>query len=126
MPIYESRCNVCNKVQDYYQSVMNCHETPMCCGQSMAKVIMSAPYAHGDIPPYQSPITGQWIDSRTSRREDLKRSGSRPWEGLEQEKKESSRIKAYEEKKQDAKLREKVSEVFAGMSPEKKKALETT
>lgn len=30
-----------------------------------------------DIPPYQSPVTGQWIDGRVARREDLKRTGCR-------------------------------------------------
>ena len=49
-----------------------------------------APQGHfimGDLPAYQSPIDGRVVDGRAQRREDLRRSGSRPWEGREQEQK---------------------------------------
>ena len=49
------------------------------------------PLIFGDLPPYQSPVTGLWVDGRVARREDLKRTGSRPYEGLQQEKKEAAR-----------------------------------
>ena len=31
------------------------------------------PTVISDLPPYQSPITGEWVDGRRARREDLKK-----------------------------------------------------
>ena len=50
-----------------------------------------------DLPGYVSPVTGLWVEGRRARREDLKRTGSRPYEGREQEVKESMRRRAYDE-----------------------------
>lgn len=36
-----------------------------------------APYITSDLPAYRSPVTGQMVDGRSARREDLKRSGCR-------------------------------------------------
>lgn len=36
---------------------------------------ITLPYMHGDIPAYASPITGEMIDGRSARREDLKKHG---------------------------------------------------
>jgi hypothetical protein len=60
------------------------------------------------MPSYQSPITGQWIDTPSQRREDMKRSGSRPWEGRDQELKEAQKRKENLEKETD-KLAEKMA-----------------
>jgi hypothetical protein len=38
-----------------------------------------------DLPGYESPVTGQWIDGRKARREDLKRNHCRPYELGERE-----------------------------------------
>jgi hypothetical protein len=43
------------------------------------------------MPAYQSPVTNKWIDTPAQRRDDLARSGSRPWEGMDNEKKEAKR-----------------------------------
>lgn len=82
-----------------------------------------SPLVFGDLPSYQSPVTGLWIDGRRARREDLKRTGSRPWEGLEQERKESARQAAYQEAKLDAHLTKTASEVFYQLPPEKRRIL---
>ena len=82
-----------------------------------------APLVFGDLPSYQSPVTGLWVDGRRARREDLKRTGSRPWEGLEQERKESARQEAYREAKLDAHLTKTASEVFYQLPPEKRRIL---
>ncbi len=76
-----------------------------------------------DIPAYQSPIDGRTIESRKQRTEDLKRNGSRPWEGLEQEKKEASRHIQYEEQKKEKILDRVAHEAFAELSPSKQDAL---
>ena len=123
MPVYEARCEECGTVKDYYRSVDLCHVTPFCCGFQMTKVILSAPYGVVDIPAYQSPVTGKWINSRKERTEDLKRNNSRPWEGMEQEQKEADRQRAYQEAKEDAKLEQCISETLSAMPPEKKESL---
>ena len=55
-----------------------------------------APMVIPDLPGYQSPVTGLWVEGRKQRREDLKRTNSRPFEGIEQERKEAQRRVAYQ------------------------------
>ena len=123
MPIYEARCNECGRVHEYYQTAERCRETPVCCDQPTEKVILTAPYGVVDIPAYVSPVSGKWINSRRDRAEDLKRTDSRPWEGLEQEKKEAARRQAYKEAEEDKKLEKCITETLANMPPEKKESL---
>ena len=33
------------------------------------------PYVRGDLPAYQSPVTGEWIEGRAARRNDLAKHG---------------------------------------------------
>lgn len=63
-----------------------------------------SPFIIGNMTPYQSPIDGRWINSREQRKEDLKRSGSRPYEGLEVEKREAQRIQEEKQKAFEAKI----------------------
>ncbi len=77
-----------------------------------------------DLPAYQSPVTGLWVEGRRARREDLKRTGSRPWEGMQQEKQEAARYEHYQAQKLDASLTKSTSEAFYQMSPEKRRILE--
>lgn len=83
-----------------------------------------APTVVPDLPGYHSPVTGEWIEGRKARREDLKRTGSRPWEGREAEQKEADRQKAYEEKRNDHKLDEAARRAFYQLSPQQRRALE--
>ena len=76
-------------------------------------VTNEGPMVIGDIPAYQSPIDGHWVESRAQRREDLKRNGCRPYEGLEQEKKEAARIQQYQTQQMDARLERSAGEVLA-------------
>lgn len=46
-------------------------------GASKFSNVVPFPYVRGDLPPYRSPITGQIIEGRKARREDLARSGCR-------------------------------------------------
>lgn len=83
-----------------------------------------APMVVPDLPGYQSPVTGLWVDGRKQRREDLKRTDSRPYEGFEQEKKEAARRLAYSDQQHDRRLDESVRRAFHQMSPEKRRILE--
>lgn len=85
---------------------------------------ITGPLIVPDLPGYQSPVTGLWVEGRRQRREDLKRTGSRPWEGLEQEKKEAARSERYAGERLDASLTQSASEAFYQMSPQKRRILE--
>ena len=81
------------------------------------------PLVFGDLPSYQSPVTGLWVDGRVQRREDLKRTGSRPWEGLAQERQEAARKESYREAALDASLTRTASEAFYQLPPHKREIL---
>ena len=81
------------------------------------------PYVMRDLPAYRSPIDGRTVAGRAQRREDLKRSHSRPWEGKEQELKEAARQRAYDEALEDRRLEQAVQDSIREMSPEKRRLL---
>ena len=125
MPIYESICRKCGKTHEYIRTASQYLDTPECCGAKTQKVILTAPYGVVDIPAYQSPINGKWINSRSERREDLKRNNCREWEGFEQETKVAQERAKQEEKTQDAKLEEAVVSAWHQLPTEKRKVLES-
>lgn len=129
MPLYESECQDCGIVWDFFAEVDQRHRSPKCrvCS-GKTKLIISAcagvvrfPAAGGH--EYASPVTGKPITTERARREDLKRTGSRPYEGFEQESKEAKRIRDYAEKKSDVKLHDSVSRAYHQLSPAKRKVL---
>lgn len=81
------------------------------------------PFILGDIPAYQSPIDGKCIEGRAQRRNDLARSGCRPWEGMEQERKEGQRRQAEQERAAEKRLDESAWRAWHSMSPDKRKKL---
>jgi putative FmdB family regulatory protein len=121
MPIYESRCNKCGKIHDYIRTIANYLDTPECCGEKSQKVILSAPMGIVDIPAYESPATGKWITSRAERREDLKQSGCREWEGMANERQESERQKAYQAEAEDKSLDHAVRTAWQELPDSKKR-----
>lgn len=122
MPIYEAMCE-CGHQEDYYATVDQRLMTPWCCGKRMHKVILTPTMVTADLPSYTSPIDGKWIDGRKQRKEDLKRAGCRPWEGLDQERKESAKQTKYSDQKLDASLTKAASEAFYQLSPSKRDLL---
>jgi len=79
MPIYEYRCPFCLKVEDHYRSVEGRTDAPECHRRPMERLI-SAPMVVPDLPGYQSPVDGRWIEGRNARREDLARNNCVPYE----------------------------------------------
>jgi hypothetical protein len=88
-------------------------------------IVISVAGVQADLPGYQSPTTGRWIEGRAARRDDLKRSNARPWEGLDQERKEAQKRLADRESKSDAKLEKVIRETYHALPPAKRRALET-
>jgi hypothetical protein len=123
MPLYRYFCRECDREEDAFQSVDERHNGPHCHGPM--QILICAPNVMGDLPGYESPTTGRWIEGRAARREDLKRSNARPYEGFEQEKKEAQRRRQEAEAKADAKLDKVIRETYATLPPAKRRALET-
>ena len=74
-------CNACDK----WAAVGDWTDGCPACGHYNSQPVGKGPMVFGDLPGYQSEVTGKWVEGRSQRREDLKRSGCRPWEGLAQE-----------------------------------------
>lgn len=126
MPIYEAECERCGKYETYFATVDQRNElVPSHCGQRMTRVITSLclGYVQPDIA-YESPTTGRIITNHRMRRDDLKRSRARPWEGFEQEVKEAKRKRQYIEQKREAKLEEAARRAWHQLSPEKRALLD--
>ena len=60
-----------------------------------------APAIHPDLPGYESPVTGKWVEGRRARRDDLARTNSRPYEGRAVEQAEANKRRAEQERKTD-------------------------
>lgn len=86
-------------------------------------IVICAPMISPDITGYASPIDGRPIESRRQRTEDFKRNRSRPWEGLEQEKKEAARALGYQEQKEEKVLDRVANETFHQLPPASRKWL---
>lgn len=82
-----------------------------------------APMVMADLPGYDSPIDGRWVEGRVQRREDLKRSGSRPWEGRAAEEKEAARQRAYIEESHNRAADRAVQMGYAQLSTQSRRIL---
>jgi hypothetical protein len=90
-----------------------------------ARTEQRAPMVIPDIEGYQSPVTGLWVEGRKQRREDLKRTNSRPWEGLAQERKEAARQQAYAEERRDRRLEERLRSAYhQRLTPQQRREVE--
>ena len=123
--IYEAVCMQCGKYHTYIRKAVDYLDTPECCGVKTEKRLLSAPMARFDIQPwdaYESPATGKVITSYAQRREDMKVSGCRDYEGKDSELRQSQQLAKYEEQKQDQVLDTTARQAWANLSPAKKAA----
>lgn len=121
MPLYAYHCNRCDKMHEAYNHISQRHNGPICC-EKVTDICIVPPAVMPDLPGYESPVTGKWIEGRKARIEDLRRSGCRPYE--EGEREEYARQQKYEEKKNDAQLRETLMRTFYAMPEAKRRVLE--
>lgn len=123
--IYEAVCLKCGAYCEYIRTVENREDTPMHCKQKTEKRLFSAPMMRADIAPWDaftSPTSGKTISSYAQRREDMKASGCREWEGRADEAHNAERKKGYEEAASDEKLETTVRQAWANLSPQSKAA----
>lgn len=124
MPVYACECGICGRESDYFATVAERNDhVPECCGQTMNRIV-SASFVQEDIPAYVSPTTGRVISSRAARRDDLRRSNCRPWEGFSQERTEAARQRAYVEEKNDAKLTDAAHRAWHDLPSDKRAILD--
>lgn len=128
-PLYEYECGKGN-VAEFHNSiedrrtkapVCNCCDTRMDLRISPVRGFVKFPAAGGQ--EYISPASGKVISTERGRREDLKRTGCRPYEGFAQESKEAAKVRAAREVKSDVKLHENVSRAYYELAPDKRKVL---
>jgi hypothetical protein len=74
MPIYTIRCQSCGTETDIYRTVAKYDDLPEHCGSRMVRAV-TAPYVIGDINPYRSMATGEYVMGRAQHRDHLKRHG---------------------------------------------------
>lgn len=124
MPIYRWVCPECGREDEDFRQVAARHDSPVCHGRAMA-IVICAPAVQCDLPGYQSPTTGRWIEGRAARRDDLARSNARPYEGFEAEKREAQRRAADAESRADRKLDAAVRESYHSLTPAQRRVLES-
>lgn len=124
MPIYEYWCPKCaerfeavHAVADYLAETL--HEV---CGTLGEKRIFTPQLVCDDLPGYLSPVTEQWVEGKRARREDLKRSGCRPYDPGEKE--EFVRRRAREDAALDRSIDEHVEASVSTMPARKRELLE--
>lgn len=122
MPMYTCRCAQCGHKETIFRHVDKRDEDlPTCHGQ-MTRMV-EAPAVQADLPGYQSPIDGRWVEGRRARVEDLKRNNCRPWEGMESERKEAIKRADAADAEFGKKIETGIAEVYNGMSAESQRAL---
>lgn len=94
MPIYVYQCRGCGERFDRYLPLAMYQQPVVHTCAGMGQKIILPPMVRGDLPGYESPIDGQWIEGRRARQEDLRRSGCRPYETGEKEQNERARVQA--------------------------------
>lgn len=129
MPTYEIECRACGKPDEFSSTIDERDKTPNCseCG-AVTKRLISAVQGFVQFPAaggkgYVSQTSGKYIDTARARRDDLKRTGCRPYEGFEQESKQAAKDRAHEEKKSDERLHDSVAKAYHELPPEKRAVL---
>jgi hypothetical protein len=80
MPLYQTKCPGCGREASIFRKIAERDRIEPCYCGSLPSRILVAPTVRPEISAYISPATGELIDSRAKRREDLKKSGSLEWE----------------------------------------------
>lgn len=121
MPLYDFHCKACDRMDVAYRHISRRNEPAQCkCGEPMERVIL-APAVQPDLPGYESPVTGQWIEGKSARREDLRRTGCRPYEDGERQ--DFQRQKAHDEKKFEKSMHDAIARQFYALPEQKRRQL---
>lgn len=133
MPLYTFQCPKCGNKSTIFRKIAERDRSEPCekcalngesksCGWDMVRVV-EAPSVQVDIGGYTSPIDGRWIEGKAARREDLKRSNCRPWEGMAAEKKAAIERSKAADKDFEKGVEAAAYNTFNNMSAEKQRAI---
>jgi putative FmdB family regulatory protein len=78
MPLYDFKCAKCGRVEESFAKVDE-YEQACTCGWTMQRQV-SAPIVRPPMQPYQSPVTGKWIEGDRMRKDDLARHDCIPYD----------------------------------------------
>lgn len=74
MPVYPCKCDVCGNTDEVFRKISEHRDLPDCCGVQMKRVF-TPHMVYSDLQPYQSPLDGKWISSRSQHRKHMKEHG---------------------------------------------------
>lgn len=122
MPIYSYKCPTCKRIEAQFLKIDERGQAGDCpkCKVTMER-ILDAPMVRGDLPGYECPVTGAWIEGRRAHEENLKRTGCRVYESGEKE--QMLRRKAAESEAQDDAIGDSAAQAFEAMPVEKRDAV---
>lgn len=127
MPLYTFKCPECGTLDRVFRKVAERNQAPLCrhgaVEHYMARIV-EAPAVQADLPGYQSPIDGSWIEGRRARNEDLRRNNCRPWEGIETERAEANKRVAEADAQFEKAIEKGIAETYNGMSADSQRALQ--
>lgn len=122
MPLHDYQCHLGHVTERMLPAGV---DTTRCdtCGLEANKVFLTPPLVRGDLPGYVSPVSGEWIEGRRAREEDLRRTGCRPYD--EGEKEAAERHRAREEREFDKRLDETIDSTIQGWDARKRERLQS-
>lgn len=127
MPLYTFKCPECGSVDRAFRKISERNQAPVCqhgaIGHYMQRVV-EAPAVQADLPGYESPIDGRWVEGRRARTEDMRRNNCRPWEGIETERKEATKRAAEADRAFETAIEKGIAETYNNMSAESQRALQ--
>lgn len=122
MPLHDYKCE-CGKEFERFTKIAELNNPVICdCGKQASRQLSFC--AVSVMQSYQSPVTGKWIDTPRQRRDDLERSGSRPWEGIEAEKKVAQQREKDFDKMLDKSAEKSAVDAWQQLPQEKRQMLE--
>lgn len=121
MPLYEYQCKDCGKRSEAYRPMAESSLPIFCgCGKAATRVLSPTPI-RTDLPGYQCPVSGNWIEGRKAHEENLKRNGCHVLEGGEKE--AAIRERELSDRRFEDAVAETAAREVAAMSPEKQRQL---
>lgn len=123
MPTYLYECRECGTQAEEFRQVDQRNDAPECHGKPMY-IVLCPTFVQADLPGYVSPASGKWIEGRSARRDDFARTNTRPWEGIDCERKEANKRRAEADAKLDRTLDAGIRKTISELPPSKRKALE--
>jgi putative FmdB family regulatory protein len=123
MPTYDYKCPSCHARREIVKPLAELNRTEPChrCKCGGMERLISAPMVRGDLPGYDCPITGKWIEGRRAHEENLARHGCRVFEAGERE--AFIRQRQADERDFDRRLDETAEAFIANLPTEKRDRL---